>query len=83
MKIDKTKKKVDVDILKEDLEVKSKMFLLKKLQLLLKTDLSSNDDKRIQIIDSIETYAYGKSKDLVYINEKIKCKNRIKQYKNV
>ena len=34
------------------------MFLLKKL-------ISSNDDKRMQSIDSIETYTYGTSKDLV------------------
>ena len=27
--------------------------------------LSANDDKEIQSIDSIETYAYGTSKDLV------------------
>ena len=27
--------------------------------------LRSNDDKRIQSIDSLETYAYGTSKDLV------------------
>ena len=27
--------------------------------------LSSNNDKRVQTIDSIETYAYGMSKDLV------------------
>ena len=37
------------------------MFLLKKFT-------RSNDDKRMQSIDSIETYAYGTSKDLV--NEK-------------
>ena len=30
-----------------------------------KIALSSNDDKRIQPIDSLETYAYGTSKDLV------------------
>ena len=30
-----------------------------------KISLSSNNDKRIQSIDSIETYAYGTSKDLV------------------
>ena len=29
-----------------------------------KTALSSNDDKRIQSIDLIETYAYGASKDI-------------------
>ena len=27
--------------------------------------LSSNDDKIVQLIDSIETYTYGTSKDLV------------------
>ena len=30
-----------------------------------KIALSSDDDKRIQYIDSIETHAYGTSKDLV------------------
>ena len=35
--------------------------------------------KRIQSTDSIETYAYGKSKDLVSEKEKIKCSNIIKQ----
>ena len=30
-----------------------------------KIALSLNDDKRMQSIDSIETYAYGTSKDLV------------------
>ena len=30
-----------------------------------KIALSSNDDKRMQSTDSIETYAYGTSKDLV------------------
>ena len=29
-----------------------------------KIALSSNDDKRMQSIDSIETYAYGTSKNL-------------------
>ena len=27
--------------------------------------LSSNDDKKMELIDSIETYAYGMSKDVV------------------
>ena len=44
--------------------------------------LSSNDDKRMQSISSIETYAYGMSKDLVSEKENIKCNNIIKQYKN-
>ena len=34
-------------------------------------------------IDSIETYAYGVSKDLIWKKEKIKRINIIKQYKNV
>ena len=38
--------------------------------------------KKIQTIDSIETYAYGKSKDLVCKREEIKCSNIRKQYKN-
>ena len=46
-----------------------------------KIALSSNDDKRIQSIDLIETYAYGTSKDLVSEKEEIKCNNIIKRYK--
>ena len=33
-------------------------------------------------IDSIETYAYGKRKDLVSEREEIKCNNIMKRYKN-
>ena len=33
-------------------------------------------------IDSIETYPYGTSKDLVSEKEEIKCYNIIKRYKN-
>ena len=47
-----------------------------------KIALSSNDDKRIQSIDSIETYAYGTTKDLVCDKEEIKRNNIIKPYKN-
>ena len=36
----------------------------------------------MQWIDSIETYAYGTKKDLVYEREKVKYNNIIKQYKN-
>ena len=35
----------------------------------------------MQSIDSIETYAYGTSKDLVSDKEEIKSNNAIKQYK--
>ena len=35
----------------------------------------------MQSNDSIETYAYGMSKDLVSEKEEIKCNNITKQYK--
>ena len=44
-----------------------------------KIALSSNDDKRMQSIDLIETYPYGTSKDLVSKKEEIKGSNMIKQ----
>ena len=44
-----------------------------------KIALSSNDDKRIQSIDSLETYAYGMNKDLVCKKEKTKYEDKIKQ----
>ena len=46
-----------------------------------KTVLNSNDDKRIQSIDWVETYAFGTSKDIVCQKEEIKCNNIIKQYR--
>ena len=39
---------------------------------------SANDDKRIQLIDSTETYAHGASKDLVCKKVKTKC-NKIQK----
>ena len=39
--------------------------------------------RKIQSIDSIETYANRLSKDLVRKKEEIKCNNIIKQEKNV
>ena len=48
-----------------------------------KIALSSNDDKRIQSIDSIETYASETSKDVVIEKEVIKCNNIMKRYKNI
>ena len=44
------------------------MFLLKKIY---KIALSSNDDKRMQSIDLIETYAHGTSEDLLSKKEEI------------
>ena len=37
----------------------------------------------MQLIDSIESYAYEMNKDLVCKKEELKCKNKMKQYKNV
>ena len=48
-----------------------------------KIALSSNYDKRMQSIDSTESYTYRMNKDLVWKKEKIKCNNIIKQYENV
>ena len=47
-----------------------------------KIALCSDNDRRIQSIESIETYAYGTSKDLVCKKEEIECDSIIKQYKN-
>ena len=35
----------------------------------------------MQSFDSIKTYAYGTSKDLVTEKEEVKCNNIVKQYK--
>ena len=45
--------------------------------------LSSNNDKRTQSTDPIETYAYWTSKDLVSEKGEIKCNNIIKRYKKL
>ena len=42
--------------------------------------LSSNDDKMMQPIDLIETYAYGRNKNQVSKQGEIKCNNIIKGY---
>ena len=44
--------------------------------------MDSNDNKRMQSANSIETYVHGTSKDVVIEKEEIKCNNIIKQYKN-
>ena len=83
------KNKTDVDCLKEDKKefVKNKLILKTEqgfkseshnvfTEVINKIALSSSDDKRMQSIDSIETYAYGMSVI-------IKRNNILKQYKNV
>ena len=47
-----------------------------------KIPLSSNDNKKMRSIDSIETYAYGTSKYILSEKEEIKYNNIIKPYKN-
>ena len=47
-----------------------------------KNAFSSNDDKRMQSIDLIETYAYGTSKYSKPKRRDYKCNNIIKQFKN-
>ena len=55
--------------------MKGTLFLLRKLT-------RSNDDKRLQSIDLIETYVYEMSKDLASKKEEIKCNYIMKRYKN-
>ena len=90
-KINHLEKKIHVDSLKEF--IKNNELIIKTQQRfkseshnvfteeINKIALSSNNDKRMQSIDSIETYAYGINKDLVCKKEEIKCNNIIKQYK--
>ena len=47
-----------------------------------KITLSTSDDKIVQSINSIETYAYGTSKELACKREEVECNNIIKQYKD-
>ena len=48
-----------------------------------KITLRSNDNKRMQSIDSIETHAYGTSKNVVCKKEEIKSSNITKQSRNI
>ena len=85
------KNNMDVDSLKDF--IKSNKLILKAQERLKserhnivteendKFSLSLIDDKRIQSICLIETYAYGTSTDPVSEKEEIKCNNIIKRYK--
>ena len=85
------KSKISIDSLKKIIKNSKKQSILKIQQRfknerlnvfteeINKIALSSNDYKRMQSFDSIETYAYGTSKDLASEKEEIKCKNIIKQ----
>ena len=87
---------IDVDCFKDDKKelLKSKLMLITQQRFrserhnvftekINKIGLTSNDDKRIQPIDLIETYAYAMSKILHVRKKKNRCNNIIKQYKNV
>ena len=86
---------INVDSLKGDQKEFFKKIILKAQQrfksethnvfpeVINKIALSSNDDKIMQSIDLIDTYADGMSKDLICTKEKIKRNNIIKQYGNV
>ena len=50
--------------------------------LLKKFASSANNDKRKQLIDSIETYAYGTSKNLICKKGEIKCTDIITSAEN-
>ena len=52
------------------------------IEVVNKIVLSANDDKRIQSINSIETYAYGTNEELIHQKEEIKCNNIIKHQEN-
>ena len=45
-------------------------------------EIKKDDDKRVYSIDSVETYPYGMSKDIIWKKEKIKRINIIRKYKN-
>ena len=88
------KNNTDVDSLKKITKNSSKTRLIikplqrfgcKKHDVLLEEGndiaLSADDDKIIQSIDSIKTYAYVTSENIICKDE-IKCRNVTKQYKN-
>ena len=90
------KKGVDDDSIKEDEKefMKNKLQLKPQQRFKIerhnvftekirKITLSSNDDKRMQSIYSVETYPHGMSKDIVWKKEKPKRISIIRKYKNV
>ena len=86
------KNEIDINSFKKDYKdfIKNNKLILKTLQSLESVQhnvfteeintiaLSSNDDKRMQSIDSTETYAYETGKDLVSEKQEIKCNYIIK-----
>ena len=73
-------KKQLINIIKNAVKIKSKRHdvFTEKIH---KPVLSTNDDKRMEPINSIETYAYGTSKYLIIEKKRLNASNVIKQYK--
>ena len=70
-------KKIIINYKKECVNIKHNVFT----EEINEIALSSNDDKRMQSIDSIGAYTYGPDKGLVSEKEEIKCSNIVKRYK--
>ena len=72
--------------LKNDIEIdrlrENHKDFLKNNGLMLKSQQSTNDNKTIQLTDSIEIYAYGTNKKIIHENEDVNCSNIIKKFKN-
>ena len=86
------KNKIDVDIVKKDHKGFIKIIATQRFKIgkhnafteeINKIALSSNDNKRLQSIDSIEAYTYATSKGTRPGKENIKCNNTIKRYKKI
>ena len=85
------KNKIDIDSVKEFVKDNKPILKIRQrfkserhnvfTKKINKVSLSSSDVKRIQSIDSIQTYACGTSKDLGSDKEEIKCSNMIKRHK--
>ena len=86
-------KKIDIESIKEFNQYQIKSIL--KVQQRFKSErhnvfnekineitLSSNDNKKRKSFDSIETYVYETSENLVKEKEEIKCNNMTKEYIN-
>ena len=45
--------------------------------------MTANDDKRMQLINSIEPYAYGRNKEIIHKKEEITCIGITKHYSTI
>ena len=68
-------------LLKKQQKLRSEMYNVFTKEI-SKIALNANDYERMKSIYSLETYAFGLSKDLVSEKDEIKCNNIINRYKN-